>query len=270
MLFRSLDCAFRALCLTLPSESEIARDMGENIDPEAILASREALTGVIAHGHGDVLARVFDALESSDAFSPDAASAGRRALRNVIMDYLSAGEASPARAKRQFDAADNMTDRAAALQVLVHRFNKYAEGREALSAFEKRYGSDALVMDKWFAVQATRPGADTLEDVKRLLRHPGFALDNPNRTRSLIGAFATANQTGFNRADGESYRFFGTTVAAIDKTNPQLAARLLTAMRSWRSLEPVRREEARRVLAEIAATSELSADLRDIVERTIA
>jgi aminopeptidase N len=265
----TLDEAFRALCLTLPGESDIAREIGKDIDPDAVLASREALVKAIAGAHSEAFAGLYDALGNDGPFSPDAASAGRRSLRNILLDYLSVAEADPARAAKQFDAADNMTDRAAALGVLVHRFGDSESARAALHAFEARFGGDPLVMDKWFIVQATRPGTDALDTVRRLMRHPLFSLDNPNRTRALIGAFATANQTGFNRADGEAYRFFAETILKIDPENPQLAARLLTALRSWRSLEPTRREHARAALAQIAGTEKLSTDVKDIVERTL-
>ncbi|MBB2970167.1 aminopeptidase N [Mesorhizobium sp. RMAD-H1] len=265
----TLDAAFRALCLTLPGESDIAREIGSNIDPDAVLASREALIKAIAETHVQTFASLYDKLANKGAFSPDAESAGRRALRNSLLDYLSVAEGKPSRAEAQFHAADNMTDRAAALGVLVHRFGDETSARDALAAFEERFGGDPLVMDKWFIVQATRPGAGALDRVQALMGHRLFSLDNPNRTRALIGAFATANQTGFNRPDGAAYDFFADTILKIDPENPQLAARLLTALRSWRSLEPVRREHARAALARIAGAEKLSTDVKDIVERTL-
>ncbi|MDA4630006.1 aminopeptidase N C-terminal domain-containing protein, partial [Escherichia coli] len=124
----------------------------------------------------------------------------RRALRNVLLDYLSAADGSPKRAAAQFSHADNMTDRVAALAVLVQRFGDSSQTKNALKAFEDRFGNDALVMDKWFIVQATQPGEGALARVRYLMTHKLFSLDNPNRTRGLIGAFSSGNQTGFNRA----------------------------------------------------------------------
>jgi aminopeptidase N len=124
-------------------------------------------------------------------------------------------------------------------------------------------------MDKWLQIQATVPGAGTLDTVRVLTGHPGFSMANPNRVRALIGTFASANQTGFNRADGAGYAYFAQTVLAIERRNPQLAARLATALRSWRSLEPGRQAKAREALLSIAGAENLSADLRDIVERTL-
>ncbi len=266
----ALDEAFRALCLSVPSESDIARELGANIDPDAILASRDALIKTVAEANEEKFTQIYEQLADDGPFQPDAASAGRRALRNVLLDYLSVAEADPKRAAAQFNGADNMSDRAAALHVLVQRFSGSDATSQALKAFEDRFGSDALVMDKWFIVQAMQPGVGALQRVQRLMKHKLFSLDNPNRARALIGAFSSGNQTGFNRADGNGYVFFAETILTIEKKNPQLAARLLTAMRSWRSFEPVRREYAREALANIAKVGGLSADVRDIVERTLA
>ncbi len=265
----ALEPAYRALALTLPSEADIARELGSNIDPDAIFAAREGLIAAIAAANGPIFAEFHDRHLDNSPFSPDAASAGRRALRNVLLDYLSA-EAGAARAARQFETATNMTDRAAALMILAHRHGGSSEAEAALGAFDQRYGTNPLVMDKWFQIQATVPGPGSIDRVAGLMQHRAFSIANPNRVRSLVGTFATANQTGFNRRDGAGYRFFGDVVLEVEKRNPQVAARLATAFRSWRSFEPERQEQARKVLADIAATPDLSANLRDIVERTLA
>ena len=163
-----------------------------------------------------------------------------------------------------------MTDRAAALTVLAHRHHGSTEASEGLAAFERKYAADPLVMDKWFQIQATVPGHATADAVRTLTRHPAFSMANPNRVRALIGTFANANQTGFHRPDGAGHRFLAETVVEVDRRNPQLAARLATALRSWRSLEPVRQGKAREALLAMAGTPNLSTDLRDIVERTLA
>ena len=266
----TLDPAFRALCLSLPSENDIAREIGENVDPDAILAARDRLMAAIAARYADDFAALYQSLTQQGPFSPDAQSAGRRSLRNILLDYLSRHAMSPDRAAHQFATANNMTDRFAALSVLVQRFGGSHEARNALATFEQRFGEDGLVMDKWFSVQAMQPGPEVLAAIKALTRHPAFSLDNPNRVRSLIGTFSANNPTGFNRVDGAAYEFLADTVLAIDPENPQLAARLLTAMRSWRSLENQRREKAKAALQRIAAMQKLSTDLRDIVERTLA
>ncbi len=264
-----LEPAYRALALSLPGEADIAREIGKNIDPDAIFASREALAAAIAKANSEVFARIYAALESSGRFSPDAASAGRRSLRNALLDYLAILPGGADRAALHFSSATNMTDRAAALTVLAHRYPNSPQAKQALSTFEARYRTDPLVMDKWLQIQATVPGAGTLDTVRALTEHPGFSMANPNRVRALIGTFASANQTGFNRADGAGYAYFAKTVLEIERRNPQLAAKLATALRSWRSLEPGRQAKARDALLSIAAAENLSADLRDIVERTL-
>ncbi|BCM18330.1 aminopeptidase N [Mesorhizobium sp. J8] len=266
----ALEPAYRALALTLPGEADIARDIGKGIDPDAIFAAREALARTIAEANSDAFSALYDNLADKGPFSPDAASAGRRALRNILLDYLSLLPEGATLAARHFNAATNMTDRAAALAVLAHRHPGRAEAEEALAAFEARYRSDALVLDKWFQIQAGVPGAKTVDKVRELMRHPAFSIANPNRVRSLIGTFSSANQTGFHRPDGEGYRLFAETVLEVEKRNPQVAARLATALRSWRSLEPGRQAKAKQALLDMAKVENLSADLRDIVERTLA
>ncbi|MBZ9760972.1 aminopeptidase N [Mesorhizobium sp. CA8] len=266
----TLEPAYRALALALPGEADIARDIGKGIDPDAIFAAREALARTIGEVNREAFAALYDRLADKGPFSPDAASAGRRALRNTLLDYLSLQPGGAGLAARHFTAATNMTDRAAALAVLAHRHPRTAEAEETLAAFEARYRGDALVLDKWFQIQAGVPGAKTVEKVRELMRHPAFSIANPNRVRSLIGTFSSANQTGFHRADGEGYRLFAETVLEVEKRNPQVAARLATALRSWRSLEPKRQAKARQTLLDMAKVENLSADLRDIVERTLA
>jgi len=266
----ALEPAYRALALTLPAEADIAREIGFDIDPDAILAARDGLVRAIAARNGDAFAGLYDRLSRNESFRPDAEGAGRRALRNVLLDYLSAGAQTPDRAARQFADATNMTDKTAAMTVLAHRFPGQTQAQAALAAFEAAHGDDPLVLDKWYQTQATVPGAAAVGLVEALTRHRGFSLSNPNRVRALIGTFSTMNQTGFHRADGAGYRLFVDTVLDIEKRNPQLAARLATALRSWRSLEPARQQAAREALTALAAPKDLSSDLRDIVERTLA
>ena len=158
---------------------------------------------------------------------------------------------------------------AAALQILVHQFPDAAETKDALADFENRFGDNPLVMDKWMSIQAMAPGAATSERVIELMDSPHYNAGNPNRVRALIGAFSAGNPTGFNRADGQGYRLLAKVVIETDPKNPQLAARLLTAMRSWRSLESGRQKEARQALVSIQSTEKLSTDVSDIVDRTL-
>ncbi|WP_099865096.1 aminopeptidase N [Pararhizobium haloflavum] len=264
-----LEPAFRAQALTLPSEADVAREIGNNIDPDAIHRARDMIAADIAKKGADVFRTIFEAMYDGRTFSPDADSAGRRALRSVALHHLSLAEGDPARAFQAFGKADNMTDLSGALSLLVHHFPETPAAREALEAFEKRFAADPLVIDKWLTVQATSPGPATLSRVKALMETRHFSLSNPNRVRALIGAFAAGNPTGFNRADGAGYVFLAEQVTALDGKNPQVAARLLTAMRSWRSLEPVRQAHASDALRSIAQKEPLSTDVRDIVKRTL-
>jgi aminopeptidase N len=171
-------------------------------------------------------------------------------------------------AARQYRAADNMTDRMAALSTLS--LCDVAERAAALDDFYARHADDPLIVDKWLTLQATVPEPATLDRVKALTSHPAFSFANPNRIRALIHAFALANQKEFNRADGAGYDFVVDTVLALDPKNPQVAARLLSAFKSWRMLEPTRRARAQAALRRVAAAPSLSPDVSDIVQRALA
>jgi aminopeptidase N len=209
-------------------------------------------------------------LTTSGRYSPDATGAGRRALRNVALDLLAATgrPAAIERAAHQYEVADNMTDRMAALTTLS--LHDVPERKHAIANFYARYASDALVVDKWFSLQATSPQPNALETVRGLTAHSAFSLANPNRVRALIGAFAQGNATQFNRADGLGYDFVAETVLSLDPKNPQISARLATAFRTWRMLESGRRAKAEAALTRIKAAPSLSRDLADIVERALA
>ncbi|MCD2181018.1 aminopeptidase N [Rhizobium sp. GN54] len=265
----TLEPAFRAQILALPSEADVAREHGSDNDPDAIRAGREAVLSVVAHKGAALFAALFDRNRTEGSFTPDAASAGKRALRNAALGYLALAEGTPDRAARAFADADNMTDLSAALTVLAHRFPEAQETGAALESFRARFAENPLVIDKWFAVQATIPGRGALARVERLMESPLYNGNNPNRVRALVGTFAFSNPTGFNRPDGEGYRFLASRILEIDPKNPQLAARILTSMRSWRALEEVRAEHALNALRRIAAADKLSADVSDIVERML-
>ena len=265
----SLEPAFIALALTPPGEGDIAREIGRDIDPDRIHLARQALREDIGIRLGAGLSFTYERLASGEPYSPDAASAGRRALRNVALDLMAATGSSPAitRAADQYAAADNMTDRMAALATLAQ--HEVPERAEALADFYKRYADNALVIDKWFSLQAASPHKSALDKVKALTGHPAFSFGNPNRVRALIGAFAQGNLMQFNRADGAGFAFVADSILAIDPKNPQLAARLATAFRTWRTLENGRRALAEAQLRRIKASPNLSRDLADIVERAL-
>jgi aminopeptidase N len=266
----TLEPAFVALALAPPGEGDIAREIGRDIDPDAIFQARSALRIEIGERLVGQLAAIYEHMTVPGGYSPDAAGTGRRSLRNVSLDLLAATAkpAAIARAARQYDTADNMTDRMAALATVS--LHDVPDRARALADFYRRYASNALVIDKWFSLQAMIPQADTLDKVRALTGHEAFSIANPNRVRALIGAFAQGNLTQFNRADGAGYDFVADTVLALDAKNPQLAARLATAFRSWRTLEAGRRDKAQAALQRIKTTAGLSRDLADIAERALA
>ncbi|WP_455479733.1 aminopeptidase N [Bartonella sp. B23] len=266
----SLEPEFRAFCLSLPSEVELAHTLGKNVDPERIHHVRNQFLASLAHTHQGLFTKVYMQIGTHEPYSPNTIQAGKRALRNVMLDYLSIAEAQPNRAATQYATANNMTDRMASITTLVNRFNKSEQAQNALNDFERRYRHDPLIMDKWFSIQAMVAGASTLDHVQKLMQHPLFAKNNPNRVHALIGVFASHNLTGFNRVDGASYDFLCQIILEIDKKNPQLASRLLTMMRYWRQLEPIRQQKLETALKTIAAAPQLSSDVADISNRILA
>jgi aminopeptidase N len=265
----ALEPAYLAQVLAMPSEGDIAREIGRDVDPDAIFAARRALRAAIGQSLGTTLADSYRRMTDTGPYSPDAASAGRRALKHVCLDLMAIadGETGIRRAVELYREADNMTDLMAALATLAH--HSRAERQDALDDFYRRHDGDALVIDKWFGLQATIPEPETLDRVKQLAAHPAFSMSNPNRVRALIGNFANSNQTQFNRRDGAGYAFHADAVLALDAKNPQVAARLMTAFRSWRALEPERRGRAEAELKRVAAAPSLSRDVHDIVGRTL-
>jgi aminopeptidase N len=264
-----LEPAFRAQALALPTEADIARELGSNIDTDIVHTARDGIMTSVARAMAEPLAELLVSMTTDGPFSADAASAGRRSLRNSALTWLSYAEKTPARAASAFAGANNMTELAHALLVLAHRFPETDEANSAIDAFEARFRDNPLVIDKWFMIQATVPGAATLSRVEALMGSPHFAPNNPNRLRSLLGSFAMSNPTGFNRADGAGYRFLAERIIEIDKRNPQVAARILTSMRSWRSLEPARAGHAKAALLSIDRSGPLSTDVRDLVDRML-
>jgi aminopeptidase N len=263
------DPAFAAQTLALPTESDIARELGSNVDPDAIHMARKAIRQSLGATLGAELRDVHDELSEPAPYSPDAAGAGRRAMKQAALDLIVAATPSESgsRAMRQFQNADNMTDMYGALTALT--LNGASEREMALDSFFRAHAADPLVLDKWFALQAMIPESGALDRVRALMGHHAFSMTNPNRLRSLVGSFA-ANTTQFNAPDGSGYAFLVDIVLETDKRNAQVAARLLVAFKTWRTLEAGRRALAEQSLRRIAAASELSADVRDIVTRSLA
>ena len=266
----NLDDEFKSLILRVPTEETIAQEIATDVDPEAIFSAREYLRKSITAHHWRKLLDHYHNLTSESEYSPDSGSAGRRSLRNVLLSYLSLSESTEGNeiVLSQFQSANNMTDRFAALSCAV--FAEHPSYRKILSTYLKQFESSSLAIDKWFTVQAMSPSKDTVERVKELMLHPAFSWENPNRFRSLIAGFAMHNFRNFHRGDGAGYSLVAEQVIKLDRTNPQLAARILTSFRSWREMEPQRFQFAKQELENIAKISELSRDVADIVSRSLA
>jgi len=273
------DAAFKELVLTLPSETYIAEQL-QTVDPQRIHAVREQMRLQLAHAlHAD-WEWAFLSHSENGAYRPDTHSAGRRALAGIALNFLCVAATDPAqvqgasqwpqKALQHFESASNMTDRFNALQALVSSGHPLAAS--ALARFHSLFKNDALVLDKWFSLQASAPdrGGNILSAVRQLMAHPDFNLRNPNRARSLIFSFCNANPGGFHRADAAGYVFWSERVMELDSTNPQVAARLARAMDRWKRLAEPYRSAAREALVRVVAKTDLSNDVREVVERALA
>jgi aminopeptidase N len=255
--------------LGLPSEGYIAEQM-EEIDPEAIHSVRRSLRKHVASALRSELLTAYGTSTAPQPYSPDARSAGLRALRNLCLGYLMELEDAQTQTVclTQFETADNMTDSMAALSALVNAEGSAREG--ALKKFYDKWKDEPLVLDKWFSVQATSRLPDTLATVKRLMLHPAFTLKNPNRVRSLISSFCHGNQVRFHAADGSGYVFAAEQIIAIDALNPQVAARLARSFDRWRKFDAGRRSHSQAALERIRDTAGLSKDTFEVVTRALA
>ncbi|BFG72700.1 aminopeptidase N [Paraburkholderia terrae] len=272
----TLSPAFRELALMLPSEAYLAEQMDES-NPAAVHSARQFVRKRLASAlKGDWLA-VFERHQTPGAYEPTPEAGGHRALKNLALAYLAELD-DPADAvrlaKAQYDAANNMTDRASALAALLTAAasNGGASAADALDDFYRRFENEPLVIDKWFALQAMQRGTKArpvIEIVRKLMAHPAFTLKNPNRARSLIFSFCSANPAQFHAADGSGYAFWAEQVIALDALNPQVAARLARALELWRRFTPALRDQMRAALEKVAAQAK-SRDVREIVEKALA
>jgi aminopeptidase N len=266
------DPAFAAQMLMPPAESEIAA-MHSPADPDAIHAARMALIRAVAAAHGRHMAALYEQMRgSSDGengdFSPDAKSAGRRALRNVCLRYLTAAddEAAAGLADAHYRTADNMTDMIAGLAALTRMESPLRD--KAFTHFHDHFRGDPLVLDKWMSLQAGAPLPDAVASVRALMKHPAFDLKNPNRVRALIGAFS-ANHLRFHDKSGAGYALIGEIVRALDPVNPQVAARLAGAFETWRRYDSDRQSLMRGELETILSLNGLSPNLFEVASKIL-
>jgi aminopeptidase N len=259
--------------LTLPSETYIAEQCAQ-VDPPRIHQVREAMRLQLAVAlHAD-WAWAYDNHATAGSYQTDAVSCGRRALRGLaLINLCLAGKhqgdhAWPGHALHQFDHAHNMTERMHALMALVHIDHPYAAA--ALSRFHAMFKHEELVLDKWFALQASASGSqvDVLSKVRQLMQHPDFHIRNPNRARSLIATYC-ANAAAFHRSDASGYVFWSERVLELDGFNPQVAARLARSMDRWRKLVEPYRSAAQEAIRRVAAKDDLSADVREVIHSAL-
>ena len=269
----ALDAAMVAEMLSLPAEAYLA-ELSEVADVEAIHIAREFAREALSCELYDLLWSRYQACRAASRSTPyaaDAAQIARRSLQNIALSclMLAHNEEVLAAAVEQFEHADNMTERLAALAVLVNSpFD--AEKASALAKFAGHFKDDALVMDQWFAVQAACPLPGGLERVQALMHHAAFTLKNPNKVRALIGAFASQNHVNFHRADGAGYRFLADQVIALNALNPQIAARQLTPLTRWRKFDAARQALMRGELERIRDSGTLSSDVYEVVSKSLA
>ncbi len=260
----SLDPAFRALTLRMPTDDDMAATLvaaGRVPDPDAIRAARRDLHKALAENLAPNLARLTAAV--AGAFSPDAAQAGQRALRLVALGLLARQDVAPVAAGHR--AAGNMTEEIGTLAILLEN----GAGAEALARFEARWKAERLVMDKWFGLQILCAAPDQAAAVtEALTRHKLFDWKNPNRFRSVIGALS-GNHAGFHHGSGAGYRLLADWLIKLDPLNPQTAARMSTAFETWKRYDAGRQALAKGELARIAATPGLSRDLGEMVGRML-
>jgi aminopeptidase N len=263
----SLDAAFRELALILPSETIIAEQM-DVVDPQAIHIARQFMRRTIGAALKPELLAQYHANQTPGDYSPDALSAGKRALKNLCLSYLMTlpDVAELKLAQQQFEKAGNMTDRSAALVSMIH---SGVDASMYLKNFYEDFESEALVIDKWFAMQAAAPTTNVAA-VRKLMQHPAFTLKNPNRARSLIFNFTSANPSQFHAADGSAYEFWAEHVIKLDAINPQVAARLARGMDRWRRYAPALQAKMKLALEKVASRSKLSNDVLEVVSKALA
>ncbi len=263
----SLDPAFREQAILLPSESMMADQMAV-VNPQAIHMARQFVRRTIGAQLRDDLLAQYHANLTPGPYSPDALSAGRRGLKNLALAYLAAAPDadSIALAQSQYDQADNMTDRVAALVSLIHAGADSVPA--ALQRFYDDFENEALVIDKWFTMQAGAPSTD-VDAVRALMQHKAFNIKNPNRARSLIFAFCSGNPSQFHAPNGSGYAFWAEQVIALDALNPQVASRLARSMDRWRRFAPALQVQMKKALEKVAGLKKLSNDVREVVGKAL-
>jgi len=221
----------------------------------------------LANNLKELFVERYAGLNDGQPYHKSAASMARRSLKNICLSYLLETDAGESLARAQLASSDNMTDTLAALRGLVVTDSPFSS--PALAEFEARWRANALVMDKWFTMQAIKPGSNTVNRVQELMNHPAFSMQNPNKVRALIGVFAMLNPTGFHAVDGSGYSFHANCVIELDGLNPQIAARMAAAFNRWKRYDEGRKALMKAELQRIATVAGLSGDVSEIVNNAL-
>ncbi|MGZ4978347.1 MAG: aminopeptidase N, partial [Methylobacter sp.] len=263
------DLSYFSLLLSMPSETYLAEQM-QVVDVEAIHAAREFVMLTLAEQLQPQLQALYRNNHKDESGKFDAGAIGRRRIKNTCLSYLSKLENKDIHqlSQQQFNTAKNMTDQMAALTVIVN--NPHPAKQQCLDSFYRQWQAEALVIDKWFALQASGSMPDTFATVQALMQHPAFDLKNPNRVRSLIGAFSQANPLHFHAANGQGYQFLADQIIALNTLNPQVASRMVSALTTWRRYDEGRQALMKAQLERIITTEAISKDVYEVASKSLA
>ena len=266
----ALEDDYKAKLLEFPDYEVLMASLDKDIDATKLESVRTAFLQTVAQDQNENIKSIFEATRSDAAYVPDAASNGRRALRYALLSLAASAELNWGEAAILHEAenASNMTAEFAALK-LAARLNS-SEGSHVVADFHQRHGKDNLLVDKWFAAQALVPGLDAASRVKALINHPDFTWKTPNRVYSLLRNFIGGNFSGFHAAGGAGYDLAAEAIITLDDINPQVASRLATGFRTWRMFDVGRRADAQKAMQRILKKKSLSADVYEIISRTLA
>jgi aminopeptidase N len=262
------DLSYFSLLLSLPEENYLAGQM-EVIDVEAIHQAREFVCRALAEQLQDQFQRLYDRYHKDESGQFDAGAIGRRRIKNICLSYLAKLESAESYqvAEKQFETAANMTDQMTALAVIVNSANPAK--LSYLQSFYQQWQNEALVIDKWFTLQASSSAEDTFETIQKLMRHEAFELTNPNRVRSLIGAFSQGNQLHFHAANGQGYQFLADQIIALNSINPQVASRMVSGLTQWKRFDENRQLLMKAALEKIINASDISKDVYEIASKSL-
>jgi aminopeptidase N len=265
----SSDLSYQALLLTLPEESYLSGQMAV-IDVDAIYQARQFVRKTLAAQLQAEFKQLYLQHHRDESGSFTAAAVGRRRLKNTCLSYLLSLETAEnyQLAGQQFASAGNMTDQMAALSVMVN--SHHPAKAQALDSFYQQWQQEALVIDKWFALQATSSLPNTFATVQALMQHPAFDMKTPNRVRALVGAFTQANPLHFHAKSGDGYRFLADQVLVLNTLNPQIASRMVTGLAQWRRYDVARQLLMKQQLQRIVDTEDLSKDVYEIASKSLA